>query len=287
MGHVDKKLAILMLFTAAAGINLAVWVMKMMFSDESGEATGGAGADLYISIVFSGVLVIVSSAMLRDIIGGRKAGDKKPSRKIVEFLGRLRLHPMISFPVADVTVSLWVILICGLATGYLAGTIGVGGFIGVPAMIYVFGVPAQVAAGTELFLAMFMGAWGALNYAYHGLIDIRLTLLLFIGSLIGIHMGAYGTKVVREVVIRLVTSCIILLCVLSRMVAIPVYLRQLGYLDFDPGWDTYFEGASKALLYLSGIVGAAIILIYVFKAYLDRRRVRASLVSHEPQQQSN
>ena len=35
-------------------------------------------------------------------------------------------------------------------------------------MIYVFGVPTAVAAGTELFLAMFMGAFGALNYAYRG-----------------------------------------------------------------------------------------------------------------------
>jgi len=53
-----------------------------------------------------------------------------------------------------VELSLWVLLPVGLATGYLAGTIGVGGFIGVPAMIYVFGVPTAVAAGTELYLLM-------------------------------------------------------------------------------------------------------------------------------------
>ena len=154
--------------------------------------------------------------MLRDIIRSRTSETLGPSRRIVEFLNRFRLHPMIYFPVADVRVSLWVVLVCGLATGYLAGTIGVGGFIGVPAMIYVFGVSAQVAAGSELFLAMFMGAFGAINYALEGMVDLRMTMLLFVGSLVGIHIGAYGTKVVKEVVIRLATATIILLCVAGQ-----------------------------------------------------------------------
>jgi hypothetical protein len=220
--------------------------------------------------------------MLRDIIKSRKAEDSRPSRKIVEFLNRLRLPPVIYFPVADVHVSLWVILICGLATGYLAGTIGVGGFIGVPSMIYVFGVPAQVAAGTELFLAMFMGGWGALNYGFQGMVDLRLTLLLYLGSLCGIHLGVYGTKVVREVYIRLATSVIILLCVISRFIVIPVYLRQLGYLDFAPSLDANINMASKVVLFASGIIGAVIILFFVIRAYLKRQKVRASLVTTRP-----
>lgn len=184
---------------------------------------------------------------------------------------------MIHFPVADVWVSLWVILVCGLATGYLAGTIGVGGFIGVPAMIYVFGVSAAVAAGSELYLAMFMGAFGAINYAFEGLVDIRLTLLLYSGSLVGIYVGAYGTKVVREVVIRLVTSLIILICVVSRLAAIPVYLQQLGYIDTSTSYNAYFNGASKALLYFSGCTGGLLILYYVVRAYFQRRQIQASL----------
>jgi hypothetical protein len=164
----------------------------------------------------------------------------------------------------------------------MAGTIGVGGFIGVPSMIYVFGVPAAVAAGTELFLAMFMGAWGLLNYALQGMVDIRLTLLLYLGSLCGIHLGAYGTKVVREMYIRLATSIIILLCVISRVINVPAYLRELGYLEFDSALDVYFNGASKALLYASGIVGCLIILFFVFRAYVKRQKVRASLVATRP-----
>jgi uncharacterized membrane protein YfcA len=150
--------------------------------------------------------------MLRDVLKNRGKGedDTGPSRKIADALAKMNLPPMIHFKVADVKVSLWILLVVGIATGYLAGTIGVGGFIGVPAMIYVFGVPTAVAAGTELYLAMFMGAYGALSYAFQGFVDIRLTMLMYLGSLVGIYLGVYGVKVVNERYIRMVTSVIIL-----------------------------------------------------------------------------
>ena len=185
------------------------------------------------------------------------------------------MPPVIHLKVADTKVSLWILLLGGLATGYLAGTIGVGGFIGVPAMIYVFGVPTAVAAGTELYLAMFMGAFGALNYAWEGYVDIRLVLLLYLGSLLGIHLGTYGVKVVSEKIIRLVTAIIILLCVMSRAIAIPMYLRQIHVLAMDAEWDVYFNGASKVLLFLSGIAGCATILYYVSAPTCSARKCNA------------
>jgi hypothetical protein len=184
---------------------------------------------------------------------------------------------MIYFKVADRRVSLWILMLVGVATGYLAGTIGVGGFIGVPSMIYVFGVPTAVATGTELYLAMFMGAYGALSYAFQGFVDIRLTMLLYLGSLLGIYLGVYGVKVVNEKYIRLVTSVIIILCVLSRGIAIPMYLRQLGYLAIDPHWDKYFNLVSKFFLFASGITGTLLILYHVIRAYRQRRGIQKSL----------
>jgi uncharacterized protein len=285
LGNVDKKLSLFMLTTAAVGIRLAVWMMKLLTGSggDGHGAGGGAGANLYISLVFVVILSLVSLSMLKDILNSRKGEGAGPSTKIVDFLNKFRLRPLIYFPVADVSVSLWVILICGLATGYLAGTIGVGGFIGVPAMIYVFGVPSAVAAGSELYLAMFMGAWGAVNYAFEGLVDIRLTILLYAGSLIGVYIGAYGTKVVKEVFIRLVTAAIILLCVISRAIAIPAYLQQLGYISMDPSYNAYFNGASKAMLYLSGGFGGFLILFFVAKAYFQRKKITASLTTRIPE----
>ncbi len=255
-----------------------MWINSALFegAGDGHGAGGSAASDLYISLVFICILSLVALSMLRDALSPSDEGAG-PSMKIANFLARLHIPPYINFPVADVRVSLWLLLGVGLATGYLAGTIGVGGFIGVPAMIYVFGVPTAVAAGSELYLAMFMGGWGALNYAYQGFVDIRLTMLLYLGSLIGIFVGAYGVKVVKELMIRIVTGTIILLCVFSRGIAVPMYLRQLGWITMNPDWDVYFNQASKAMLFVAGISGMAIILYNVIKAYRQRRRVETTL----------
>ncbi len=286
MGNVDKRLAAFMLLTALAGVRLAVRNNSLLFTGGGGghgESSMGAGADLYISAVFIGVLTFVALSMLRDAMRPASEGQG-PSRRIADFLGRLSLKPVIRFPVSDVEVSLWILLLVGLATGYLAGTISVGGFIGVPAMIYVFGVPTAVAAGTELYLAIFMGAFGALNYAWEGFVDLRLTFLLFLGSLVGVHIGAYGVKVLSERVIRLSTGVIILVCVLSRAVAVPVYLRALGWVAYPPGLDAPLQMTSTILLFSAGIGGAGLILYFVFKAHAERRRIHATLLFSRPTQ---
>jgi hypothetical protein len=144
-------------------------------------------------------------------------------------------------------------------------------------MIYLFGVPTAVAAGTELYLAMYMGGFGALNYGWQGSVDIRLTLLLYGGSLVGVIFGAYGTKVVREIMIRLVTGAVIIVCVFSRLAAMPAYLNDLGVISMDPSYNEYFNQASKALLFASGLAGLGLILFLVVKAHRRRMQVQASL----------
>lgn len=280
-GNVDKKLAIFVLGTAVIGIQLAVFINSFLFKGGSDHgAAKGAGANLYISLVFALILSLVALSMLKDVLKKRGKDDTDsggPSRKIADALSKLNIPPMIYFKVADTKVSIWILLPVGIATGYLAGTIGVGGFIGVPAMIYIFGVPTAVAAGTELYLAMFMGAYGAISYAYQGFVDIRLTILMYLGSLVGIYLGVYGVKVVNERYIRLVTSVIILLCVVSRAIAIPMYLRQLGILDIDPSLDVYFNNISKFFLFASGMTGTLLILINVVRAYRRRRKLQKSI----------
>jgi uncharacterized membrane protein YfcA len=279
LGNVDKRLGLSLILTSFIGIRIAVWINSMLFEGSDGHGTGAdAASNLYISMVFICILSVVAVFMLRDVFKSRdKEGDQGPSRKIANLIARLHLPPYIFFPVSDIQVSLWVLLAVGLATGYLAGTIGVGGFIGVPAMIYVSGIPTAVATGTELYLAMYMGAFGAINYAYQGFVDIRLTILLYMGSLLGIFIGAYGTKVVKEILIRIVIGTVILLCVLSRGIAIPMYLRQLGWISMDPKWDGIFNTASKLMLFAAGTFGTVIILYNVIRAYRQSRLMEHSL----------
>ncbi len=268
MGHVDKRLAIFMLITALIGIKIAVWVNGYFF-----YKLGKAGSSLYVSLFFIITLSLIGGSMLKDALNTIKGKVIGPSKALLKLSSRLRIPPMINFPVAGVKISLWTIMIVGIAVGYMAGTIGVGGFIGVPAMIYVFGVPTVVAAGTELFLAMFMGAWGAFNYALGGFVDLRLTFLLYAGSLIGIYIGAIGTTLVKELFIRLVTSILILLCCISRLLAVPEYLKQLNIITLSEHSANMFEIASKIFLFGSGGIATALIIFWTLKAYLQKQRL--------------
>jgi len=282
LGHVDQKLALFMIATSFIGIRFAVWLNTLLFRSSGSHGEGGsAAADLYISVVFATILSMVSVAILRDVYRTMR-GIEGGGSKLLERLSMLNLPPVIHFRVSETRVSLWLVLVSGLAVGYMAGTIGVGGFLGVPAMIYLFGVPTTVAAGTELYLAMFMGGWGCLDYAWQGMVDIRLTLLLYAGSLVGIFIGTYGTKIVKHVMIRLVTGVVIVTCVVSRIIAIPIYLGQLGVIELDASVEPYLNTASKGVLFLAGLSGLLMILVLVIKAHRQRMKVQATLLGAGP-----
>ena len=75
-GHVDKLLAICVLLTAVAGIQLAVWINSFLFKGGSGHgAAQGAGANLYISLVFVFILMAVALSMLRDVLRPSAEGE--------------------------------------------------------------------------------------------------------------------------------------------------------------------------------------------------------------------
>jgi hypothetical protein len=141
----------------------------------------------------------------------------------------------------------------------LAATIAVGGFIGVPGMIYVCGASAIIASATELLIAFVMGAWGSFQWALSGLVDIRLTLLILSASLIGVQLGALGTTYVKDYTIKLVMSSVMLIVAVSRGVKIPGYLADLGWKSpLDPMTSTLLNGISfwslVAALGVAGII---------------------------------
>ncbi|MFZ5650364.1 MAG: sulfite exporter TauE/SafE family protein [Bacillota bacterium] len=271
MGNVDKKLGLVMFFALFAGVNTAVTLNKKVLLK-----SGTAGSDLYISLMFIFILSGVSIFMFRDVIRQRNArkGIKNAAlnAKITEKLGKFSLPPFIHFKVAGVRASLWTVLMVGLATGYLAGTIGVGGFIGVPAMIYLLGINIRVAAGTELFLAVFSGLQGAFLYALNGYVDLRIPLILYIGSLVGVTLGALVTRTVKSSQIQMVMISIMAMVVVSRAWTVPVYLAEMGYLQAGAQYLPAFKTASDIFLFGSGAVGCGMILWWMFGAVTGRGR---------------
>ena len=222
-GQADIKLGLVMAVTAIIGVQIGIVIQKYILNH-----FGNAGSNLYVSFVFMVVLVFVGGYVLYDAYKLSKGGSEATVSRLALRMQKINLPPMIHFKVAKVTISAWITIPVGLFTGMLAATIAVGGFIGVPGMIYVVGASAIVASATELIIAFIMGAWGSIQWGLSGLIDIRLTLLILAGSLIGVQLGALGTTYVKDYMIKLVMASTMLIVAISRGVKIPGYLADLN-----------------------------------------------------------
>jgi uncharacterized protein len=260
-GQVDIKLGLVMAASAGIGVQLGIKIQQMVL-----EKWGQAGSDLYVSLSFVAVLVVVGAYVFRDAIKTSRAGGQEMICLIAQKLQTIQLPPMIHFKTANVTISMWFTIPVGLATGMLAATIAVGGFVGVPGMIYVLGVSSLVASATELVIAFVMGFFGSVNWAIHGMVDIRLVLLILGGSLLGVQLGAIGTTYVKEHMIKTVMATIMLVVAVSRALAIPAYLNKLGILNVDATLINILNKVSFATMIVALATGAIIILASMWKA---------------------
>jgi len=141
MGNVDFRLGICISVFLLLGVNLAVFLNEYIFNNK-----GKAGSDLYINLTFVVLLSGLSLIIFRDSFTPKHTNETGKPTGLAEKLTEINIPPMINFKIANVRVSLWFVALIGVATGWLAGTVGVGGFIGVPAMIYVLGVPTSLRA---------------------------------------------------------------------------------------------------------------------------------------------
>ncbi len=204
--------------------------------------------------------------VFRDAMSISKSGGSERVALLAKKLQSINLPPMITFKTANVRISFWFTLPVGFATGMLAATIAVGGFIGVPGMIYMLGVSGLVASASELVIAFVMGMGGSINWAMHGMIDIRLVLIILAGSLLGVQLGAIGTTYVKEYMIKIVMAIIMLIVAVSRAFAIPNYLNQLGVISIGHGTITLLGAISFVSMCLALLTGAIIILVSMWRA---------------------
>ncbi len=226
-GQVDLKLGLVIGVSAEAGV-----LYGADLQNNIREAFGDAGSSLYVSVAFIIILGIVGTLVLADTWKSYRNDtidlEERPNRFALWIRSIHIPYTMVYFPSIGAKISVLVTIPLGFATGMLAATIAVGGFIGVPAMIYMLGVPSIVATATELVIAFVMGLGGTVKYAAHGFVDIRLAMIILAGSLFGLQIGAIGTTYVKAVVVKGIMGGIMLLVLLSRLLVIPVYLGEVG-----------------------------------------------------------
>lgn len=260
-GQVDIKLGLVMAASAGIGVQIGIKIQQLIL-----EKWGSAGSDLYVSLSFVAVLVIVGGYVLYDAVKSSRSGAEEKASSLAGKLQSINLPPMIHFKTANVKISLWFTVPVGFATGMLAATIAVGGFIGVPGMIYVVGASGLVSSATELVIAFAMGLGGSINWAMHGMVDIRLTLIILGGSLLGVQLGAIGTTYVREHMIKVVMATIMLMVAVSRAFAVPKYLSRLGLISMSSSALDILGKISFISMCFALVTGAVIILSSMWKA---------------------
>ncbi len=187
--NVDIKIGVVMLFGGFTGSTLGVWIFSYL------KDLGLIDVAISISYVLflGGIGLAMANESLRTIYNNRKGIIPENSKK-ENFLRRLPLPFVMSFPHSGIEISVILPLAIGVFTGALVSIMGIGGgFIMIPAMIYILGMRTSVVIGTSLFQIVFITANVTLLQAINTqTVDVVLALLMLTSSVIG---AQFGTKI--------------------------------------------------------------------------------------------
>jgi len=206
-GGVDLKMAGVMIAGGLLGSLVGAALFRVL------QASGQI--DVVISLLYVLVLGWIGAIMLKESLGalgvvsGKAPDPQAPhhNRWIASLPLRWRFYRS----------GLYISPIAPLAIGFLAGVMTVllgigGGFILVPAMIYLLGMPARVVIGTSLVMILTVSAGTTMVHSLTTrAVDIVLAALLLVGGVIGAQYGAILTTRLKPDYLRLALAVIILL----------------------------------------------------------------------------
>ncbi|ETA52466.1 sulfite exporter TauE/SafE family protein [Ponticoccus alexandrii] len=171
--------------------------------------------DLLVRLFYVVFLGIIGALMfvesLRALRKSRRGGPA--TRKKHNWVHGLPLK--MRFRTSGLYISVIPPVLVGLSVGVLAAIMGVGGgFIMVPAMIYLLGMPTKVVIGTSLFQIIFVAAFTTVLHASTNYtVDVMLAVLLILGGVVGAQFGTIiGTRMKAEQLRILLASMVLLVC---------------------------------------------------------------------------
>ena len=209
--NIDYEIGIFLLIGGIFGSTFGVILFN--FLKQSGNI------DLIINILYViflsviGILMLIESTI--SLVKDDKSILKKRKRNLLDYLP-LKLK----FRQSGIYISIILPIFVGIITGFLASLMGVGGgFIMVPAMIYLFRMGTVSAIGTSLFQIIFVAAnTTILQASQNQTVDIVLATILLLGSVIGVQIGSRYTNILKGEYLRLILSSIIILVSLKLLI---------------------------------------------------------------------
>ena len=218
MGNVDFKMGIILLLGGITGGSIGVQIIKVL-------AVLGQ-VDFVIKLIYVVILGLIGGFMFIESLTALRRTRAVPENDFFvepreSALRKLaaRLPLQMTFEKSHMTTSAIFPFFLGAAVGLLAAIMGVGGgFIMVPAMIYILGMPTIVAIGTDLFQIVLTCINVTIQQAIRNYtVDLVLVVVLFFGSTIGAQIGARVGRRLRGEQLRILLA-IIVLVVMIKMV---------------------------------------------------------------------
>jgi uncharacterized protein len=220
-------MGLLITIGGVVGSTFGVWVFAWM------RALGQL--DLLISIFYVFFLGVIGALMLWESAASlqRRAAGAQATRRRRKRGWAHRLPFRLRFPQSGLYISALPPLGIGVLTGLLAAIMGVGGgFIAVPAMIYLLRMPTNVVVGTSLFsIVVIASLVTVLQAAQTRTVDLVLALLLIAGGVVGAQLGARVGARLKAEELRIILSVVVLgtaLRLLWDLVARPPEMFVLG-----------------------------------------------------------
>lgn len=226
-GNVDLKMGFVLLLGGFAGSTLGVLLFSFL--------RGVGQIDLVISLSYVIFLGIIGALMLYESLRAMRRRKIAPGqrRKLHQHTWIHGLPLKMRFRRSKLYISALLPLGVGFLVGILAAIMGVGGgFVMVPAMIYLLGMPTSVVVGTSLFQIIFVTANVTFLQAYaNQTVDVVLALLLLTGAVIGAQFGARaGGRLQGEQLRGLLALMVLVVCgkLFFDLLATPIDLYSLG-----------------------------------------------------------
>jgi uncharacterized protein len=172
--------------------------------------------DLFVQLSYVLFLGLIGGMMfvesLRSLIRSRRQGVALPVRRAHVHTWVHRLPLKMKFRVSGLYISLIPPVLIGALVGFLSAIMGVGGgFILVPAMIYLLGMPTRVVVGTSLFQIIFTTSFTTIMHAVNSqTVDMLLALLLIVGGVVGAQVGAQISVRLQAEQLRILLALLVL-----------------------------------------------------------------------------
>ena len=202
LGNVDLKLGLIMATGTIGGAEIGAQLIQIL--------KRAGNVNLVVSIVSIVVYLSISTFMIWEsrkslaMVKRNTKRDHSAFSPVTKAIQNFKLAPIVHLPESGVRISLWIILAVAFVGGLFSGFLGGGaGYIRMPSMVYVLGIPTHLAVGTDLFEIIISASYGTFTHAVKGNVDILIALVMHTGAAIGAQIGAIMTQYFAGPKIRL------------------------------------------------------------------------------------